>query len=154
MTEVRRNARRFVLPLLVAVTGCTAGEPSLPELTPVEGKLLLDGQPLPYAKVMFNPVAGGLPANSAGTGQTDEKGQFTLTTAGKPGAVPGDHVVTIVEGPPPNDTRGGDAQEKLAQYQAGLKNRPIPVKFGSINTSNARLTITKDKTAYTVDLQR
>ncbi|RMG00676.1 MAG: carboxypeptidase regulatory-like domain-containing protein [Planctomycetota bacterium] len=47
-----------------------------PQLTPVEGVVTLDGQPLEGAMVLFEPQEGGRPA----TGLTDAQGHFTLKT--------------------------------------------------------------------------
>ena len=148
------TARLAVLiPVLLASAGC-GGQASLPKLTPVEGVVTLGGQPLPHALITFNPTQSGLPANSAGAAVTDEKGRFTLTTAGKPGAVPGEHVITVVEGPPPEDARGEDAQARLTQFNAGLKNRPIPPKYGAVNKSDYKVTVKADQKDYTIDLSR
>ncbi len=154
MTYVRFGISVAALPLMLALVGCGGGEPKLPELTEVEGVVLINSQPLPFAKVTFNPTKGGLPPNSIGIAVTDEAGKFTLQTAGKPGAVPGDHVITIVEGPPPTEVRGDEGQAKLAKYQASLKNRPIPTKYGEINKSDARVTVKTDQKEYKIELNR
>jgi hypothetical protein len=152
------NVRFFVgiavLPLMLVLAGCGGGEPGLPELTEAEGTVLLGGQPLPFAKITFNPTKSGLPANSIGIGVTDEAGKFKLITAGKAGAVPGEHVITIGEGPPPEDVRGQESQDKMTQYLTSLKNRPIPSKYENVNKSNAKITVTKDQKEYKVELSR
>jgi hypothetical protein len=151
MTPARLAAA--LIPVLLASAGC-GGESSLPTLTPVEGVVTLGGQPLPHALITFNPTKSGLPANSAGTAVTDEAGKFTLTTAGKPGAVPGEHVVTVVDGPPPDAARGEDDQAKLTQFHAGLKNRPIPAKYSAMSKSDYKVTVKTDQKDYTIDLSR
>jgi len=142
-----------LIPALFVSAGC-GNEQQLPPLTPVEGVVTLGGQPLPYARITFNPTKNGLPANSAGIAVTDEAGKFKLMTAGKPGAVPGEHIVTVVEGPPPEDIRGEDGQAKLVQYRAGLKNRPIPAKYDSLQKSDYKVTVTTDQTDYKIELTR
>jgi hypothetical protein len=153
MIYLRSLAAILVLPVCLAALGCS-GEPKLPDLTEVEGTVLLGGKPLPHARVTFNPTRGGLPANSIGIAVTDEHGKFQLTTAGKTGAVAGEHVVTVVEGPPPENVRGEDAQEKMAAYKASLINRPIPAKYGNVNQSDAKVTVTTDTKDYRIDLSR
>jgi hypothetical protein len=153
MTYLRFIVSLIALPLILSLGGCS-GEPKLPDLTEVEGQLFLGGQPLPHAKITFNPTKSGLPANSIGIGMTDEMGKFKLSTAGQPGAVPGEHVVTVVEGPPPEDVRGDEGQARMAKYQAGLKNRPIPAKYGAVNQSEARITVSTDKKEYKIELNR
>jgi hypothetical protein len=126
----------------------------LPDLVPVEGTLLLGGQPLPNAQITFTPTASGLPGDATATAVTDDTGHFKLTTGGKPGAVPGEHVVTVIEGPTPEDLRGDDAQDKAAKFQKGLKNRPIPAKYASAAKSDVKVTVAKDKGDYKVELTR
>lgn len=163
MIIFKRCARRALLnfrlcvatvafPLMLALAGC--GESKLPELTEVEGSVFLGGQPLPHVQITFNPTQSGLPANSIGIGTTDDMGKFKLTTAGKDGAVPGEHIITIVEGPPPEDVRGEEGQTKMARYQASLKNRPIPAKYATISKSDYKITVTKDQKEYKVELSR
>jgi hypothetical protein len=135
--------------LLLAPVGCAK---KVPELTVVEGVVSLGGQPLPHALVAFNPTGSDLPPDSVGTAVTDGEGKFKLTTAGKPGAVPGEHVITVVEGPPPEDTRGEDAQEKLSKFRASLKNRPIPPKYTNVNKSDAKITVKTDQKDYKIEL--
>jgi hypothetical protein len=150
------NNRKYVILLalmLVSLAGC-GGEPSLPELTDVEGVVLLGGLPLPHAKIAFNPTKSGLPANSVGIAVTDEAGKFKLSTAGKPGAVPCEHVVTVVEGPPPDEARGAEVQTKLSEYRSSLKNRPIPPKYGTVNQSDYRVTVSSDRKEYQIELKR
>jgi hypothetical protein len=150
-------SRVIVRPALLvafALAGCGPSEAKLPPLTEVEGVVLLGGQPLPHATVTFNPTQGGLPPNSAATGLTDAKGHFKLAIGGKSGAVPGENIVTVTEGPVPEDARDQEAQAKLAAFQAGLPNRPIPNKYGNTNTSNVRITVTKDQKEYKVELSR
>ncbi len=153
MTRTRRAGGASLAPLLVFLAGCGGGA-KLPPLTDVEGIVLLGGQPLPHALVTFNPTADGLPGGAMATAITDEKGKFTLTTAGKPGAVPGEHIVTVVDEPPPDETRGEDAQEKLNKFRAGLKNRPIPTKYGAVNKSDAKVTVKTDQKEYKIELTR
>jgi hypothetical protein len=63
------------------------------ELLPVEGTVTLNGTPVEGAAVMFVSGQGGHVA----TGVTDARGRFTLQTANRPGAVAGEHRVTVVK---------------------------------------------------------
>ena len=153
MTYVRYFTNSITLPLILVLAGCGGGS-KIPELTEVEGVVLLDGEPLPHAKISFNPTGSGLPTNSFGTAITDEAGKFKLATSGKAGAFPGEHLVTVVEGPPPNDVRGEAGQTKLAEFQASLKNRPIPTKYKDVNTSGTKITVKTDQKEYKVELSR
>lgn len=67
----RRPGLQWAL-LLLALAGC--GKPS--RSVPAGGRVLLDGQPIAGAAVLFSPVAGGVP----GRATTAEDGSFTLST--------------------------------------------------------------------------
>lgn len=134
--------------------GCSESGTKLPALTEAEGVVLLGGQPLPNASVTFTPLTPGLPGTASGTGITDESGRFVLRTAGKFGVVIGEHTVTVMEGPTPDNLRDEDAQQKMVRFQAGLKNRPIPVKYGSLAKSDVKIDVSKDRKEYKIELSR
>ena len=67
----RRPGLQWAL-LLLALAGC--GKPS--RSVPAGGLVMLDGQPIAGAAVLFSPVAGGVP----GRATTAEDGSFTLST--------------------------------------------------------------------------
>lgn len=139
--------------LVLALIGC-GGEATLPSLTEAEGVVLLGGQPLPNATVSFHPTQSRLPANATATGVTDAQGRFKLTVGNKPGAIPGEHIVTVMEGPVPEEMRGQEAQAKLATFQVGRKNRPIPKQYGNAATSSVRVTVTSEQKEYKIELNR
>ena len=61
--------------VLIGIGGCS--KPSA-DLAKASGLVTLDGVPVPEAKIMFHPVAGGA-RTSYGT--TNEKGEYTTATA-------------------------------------------------------------------------
>lgn len=73
----------------LAVAGCGGG----PKLGKVYGTVTLDGQPLPNAKVTFQPTfEGGSPSDAV----TNENGEYVLKfLEGKEGALVGEHQVRI-----------------------------------------------------------
>jgi len=83
----RCAARAAILLTALALAGCGSG------LVPVEGTVLLDGQPLADAQVLFLPKSGGRPA----AGKTDAQGKFKLMTD-RPddGAQPGEYEVGVL----------------------------------------------------------
>jgi len=85
------HAARCWTPILfcLLLAGCGSED----DLARVKGKVTLDGQPLEDATVEFQPTAeGGAPSS----GQTDAKGRYELMyTFNTPGAMPGEHVVSI-----------------------------------------------------------
>ncbi len=80
---------------LATLSGCGGG-PSGPtlEMIPVTGRVVMDGQPLAGATVMFNPA--GETKGNGGFGLTDAEGKFTITDYQQnPGCPPGDYGVTF-----------------------------------------------------------
>src|SRR5690348_5741145 len=77
-----------------AVAGCGGSEFEFGDVT---GVVKLDGKPLPNAVVTFTPKGGG----PSGVGKTDAEGQYQLYTATEPGAIVGEHTVSIIAVPEP-----------------------------------------------------
>jgi hypothetical protein len=86
---VRRAGQFALLALSVSILGCS----NRPGVVPVEGIVLLDGNPLEGATVTFLPQGDhGRPAS----GRTDSTGAFHLTTFDKgDGAMPGEYRVVV-----------------------------------------------------------
>jgi hypothetical protein len=88
----------FAIPCLIAsllIVGCG---PSSGNISPVTGKLTLDGKPMPGVEVIFSPkpVEGNSNVGPYSFGTTDEEGNFELETRyGDKGAVVGFHLVTM-----------------------------------------------------------
>jgi hypothetical protein len=80
-------ALSLLLAGLLTVSGCGPRA-----LVPAQGRVTLDGQPLPDVVVSFHlESGGGLPAQ----GTTDADGRFTLAGVDAPGARPGTYKVTV-----------------------------------------------------------
>jgi len=77
--------------LILFLVGCRSAPSDLPEIAPVSGTVLLNGQPLPNAAIRFQPESGRV-----SIGETDASGHYSLqyndTT---PGAKIGSHKVSI-----------------------------------------------------------
>ncbi len=70
---------RLVSLMAVAGVFCAGCAKNPPPVTQVDGEVLLDGQPLPFAQITFVPDLEHFGAEMNSTGQTDEKGWFTVT---------------------------------------------------------------------------
>jgi hypothetical protein len=111
---------------LALVLGC--GE-SGPKLIPVNGTVKLDGTPKPKLLVTFTPVDGGTPI---AVGQTDEKGEYSLRTNGRKGAVVGQHKVSITtinevtEAPKATNTAPSGSAEYMNQANIRPQEFKIP----------------------------
>jgi hypothetical protein len=118
----RRAVTRTLIGLgVVLVTG--GGCKRNPRVVQVRGKVLYNGQPLPYGSVMFQPDKGQPAMADIGT-----DGSFTLSSYGpNDGAVPGKHSVSVscYEGQRPGKTGGGDSLGKLM----------IPLKYTRFGSS-------------------
>lgn len=86
-----------VLSILVAGTSGCGSSDDFP-VARVSGRLICNGQPVPHATVIFEPLATGNSALSGkqGIGETDANGEFRLSTYGThDGAVVGQHRVRV-----------------------------------------------------------
>ena len=81
--------------LLAAFLCCSCGSGG-PVLYPVQGKVLMKGQPLTGATVTFVPKSGD-PKQLRSTGVTDDEGNFQLETGTRTGAPAGDYDVLILQ---------------------------------------------------------
>src|SRR6478672_9632789 len=119
--------------LLLGALGCAAAlvfagcQKKPPQIVPVSGVVLLNGQPLPKAVVRFTPMIQGFGAEYIAEGVTDEQGHFTAVCPGKDGAAAAESRVTVEDAPGPEGSRGmsAEAQAAATRYAESLKNRPI-----------------------------
>src|SRR5437763_9754925 len=90
-----RRAAGAALALLVGLAGCAKKPPPVVE---VSGVVLLNGQPLPKAEVLFVPQLDGFGAELNSSAVTDDDGRFSLTCLNQQtGAVVGRHKVLVSE---------------------------------------------------------
>ena len=92
-TAITRPLRYAGLAFSLLLAGCGGGGSKGPVLAQVHGTVSLDGQPLPHARVVFQPSGENA---SPSIGETDDKGAFELAfTRRSKGALPGQHTVRI-----------------------------------------------------------
>ena len=141
--------------LLAAMAAAGCG-PTPPAIVLVEGVVLLDGKPLPGAEVQFVPMIQGFGGEYIAVAVTDEQGRFKLACNGREGASAGENRVTVSEGPLPDEFRGQSARAQMgaSKFLAGLKNRPIPEKYGNLAQSPLSVTVTPDRKEYELTLTR
>jgi hypothetical protein len=143
------------LGVAVALSGCARVPPPV---TGAEGTVLLDGKPLPQAQVEFVPELRNFGAEMDSLAMTDDQGHFRLTCTYKeqPGAVVGKHHVLVTEPPTPAEYRSQDerTQAKLAQYLAGLKNRPIPEAYATLGKTPLVVEVKPGQSVYDLQLTR
>jgi hypothetical protein len=81
-----RTSTLLIVIAIAFVVGCGSGL----DLEPVRGKILVNGQPYPNAKVVSYPDEGTVASD-----KTNEDGEFTLRTSGEVGALRGRHTITV-----------------------------------------------------------
>jgi hypothetical protein len=153
---MKAKKSRFACLCLMGATflpGCAKAPPTLTE---VEGRILLDGQPLPSAHVQFIPQLDGFGAEWNSVGSTDADGNFQLHCAFKnqPGAVVGTHWVLVTEMPVPGEYRSQANQGRYEKHLASLAKRPIPRQYGEIRTTPLQVEVKKGQKSYELTLTR
>lgn len=112
---IRNRARNgwlgFGLCLCLLVVGC---ESKPYRLAPVNGKITLDGKPVPGAFVKFTPLpVEGKTPGPVSKGRCDTEGRYSLTTIdGDAGAIVGKHRVSIYSYSAPEILEPGEAPGK------------------------------------------
>jgi hypothetical protein len=124
--------------LLVLVAGCNR---SGLDLAPVEGIVTYNGTPVADAGVMFAPLQG--PSAMA---TTDAAGKFSLMTANHPGALVGDHRVSISK----VETIAIPQPRGFPLYQ---QKHHIPAKYADVSTSDLTASVVDDDNHIEFDLQ-
>ena len=110
----------FVAIIALTTAGCSRG----PEIVPVRGKVLYNGEPLAFGSVMFQPP-GGQPARA--TIQSD--GSFVLTTEAEgDGATVGPNRVRITSYEAQNPAAASEGEARLGKLL-------IPRRYTDIDTS-------------------
>jgi hypothetical protein len=119
----------LVLGSLVAV-GCGGGASDKPKVAAVSGTVTYKGAPVEGATVSF--WKEGAPR--AGTGQTDAKGNFQLTTFDpNDGAVIGNHTATVVKSAAASTMSAADMAG--GTMKAAEVKDPLPAKYADAKTS-------------------
>lgn len=117
-----------------------------PKLSPVEGIVTWNGQPLADAAIAFTPSSGPI-----AVGKTDAEGRFRLSTQGRPGAAVGAHRITIqaYEPLPANAATGPDGESTVNPVSR------IPEKFGQLDQSGLTATVSTKagENKFTFDLK-
>src|SRR5436190_239761 len=114
--------------LVVALTSVGCSSDNSPKLTPVKGKVVLDGQPLTRGSVSFRPQDGTGKLEPAGTIEAD--GTYTLYTNQKPGAPLGKYYALVV------------ATEEIDPNNASATPKSlIPRKYADISTKQFQIEV-------------
>lgn len=129
---------------------------SRPPMVPAVGTVTLDGQPLPKIRLEFTPTFAGFGGDLLGMAESGDDAAFRATNGIGAGLCAGTYKVTVHELPPPEDMQEyrADTPARQKAYYAGLANRPIPERYGSLATTPLLVEIVAGKTEYQLALER
>lgn len=139
MKRWRKRALVLLLPVLAAL-GCG-------QTSSVKGRVLLDGQPVAGATVLFMPDAEGQGRPASGT--TDSDGYFHLTTFRRgDGALPGTYRIVVskteVRSEPPDENHASKkrALDYLERHSGRKRSKPlIPAIYSDATKTTLRCTV-------------
>jgi hypothetical protein len=126
------------------IAGCGPKTLSQKSVYPVQGKVLLNGEPICMGLIELTPVTTG--EGSRATGVVDAKGEFALNTysnAEPDGAAPGEYKVAVKTF---NSTEGG-------VIPAGVTPTKIPQRYADSDSSGLTVEITEDNGELTLTLE-
>lgn len=139
---MQRWSKRALVLLVLALTATGCGQTNS-----VKGRVLLDGQPVAGATVLFMPDADGQGRPASGT--TDSDGYFQLMTF-RPGdgAVPGTYRIVVSKtevpaAPPDNDHASKQrAQDYLERHSGRKRNKSLlPAIYSDAAKTTLRCTV-------------
>jgi hypothetical protein len=155
MSESMRRRRRWVLLgglcLLGAACwrlGCDDSSSQGGTLVPVEGRVLVNGQPLALregdlGKVWFYPDASqATTCPVPPSGDIGQEGYYTLSTGGKPGAPPGRYQVMLIA------TRPSDPRRPFHRRQSLIHG-----SYCAVETSGLLIVVAADSPPDAYDLK-
>lgn len=144
------------LAVFVGLVGCSGNGGSRIEVAPVSGTVKYNGAAVADATISFSTTA------RSASGQTNAQGEYKLTTFDTDdGAVPGDHVVTIIKlvGSDGNAIREMTKEDlakttnPTADFGKLLKGQ-LPEKYGDPKKSGLKRTVVKGQTnSFNFDLK-
>jgi hypothetical protein len=127
---------------LASVAGCGGSNLTV---APVSGTVTLNGQPLPNAFIMFEPIESGGTNTPTSNGRTDDKGHYVLSipVTNDKGAVLGKHTVRIlaakIDKAPDDDSISKVEEPVPAKYNAKSE-LTFEVKAGGSDKADFALT--------------
>lgn len=138
MTSKLQRVRQAWLAFVwaAALTSCGCGAQG-PQLAPVKGRVLLDGQPLKTGQVLTQPTAG-----RGANGAIQADGSFQLSSGRVPGALVGTHAVAVVAYDGPASSSPEASPGKLL----------LPRRYTSADTSGLTIEVTSGENTPVLEL--
>lgn len=136
--------------LAIAAGGC--GPASSLTLVPVEGRVTLDGKPVPGCIVTFEPADQHAATGPQAVGVADKDGWFRVRSSGnRLGAVPGVHRVFVA----PTDvvSAAGESRPAAQHPEATASPDLVPPRYQSPGTSGLEATVVAEgKNSFVFEL--
>jgi len=132
--------------------GCNGGDPAMPKLGKVKGKVMYKGNPVDAGHIVFTPAAGkGGETGQSATGEISSDGSYEMTTfnAGD-GAILGEHVVTVELRKAGEDALPKPKADGTIDYK--LPKSLGPVKYTKVGTSPLKHTVVAEGSTYNIEL--
>ena len=122
-----------------------------PKLVAAGGTLKFNNQSIGGADVVFVPDEGGSPV----IGRTDEQGNFSLSTDGKPGALPGPYKIAITAVRQKRAVKESEAVGMTDSQIAANHESLIPKKYNNTILSGLTAKVSEDRAAnvFSLDLK-
>lgn len=129
---------------------------SPPPMVSAGGAVTIDDRPLAKVRLEFTPTFAGFGGELLAMAETGDDGRFHVSNGLGAGICAGTYKVTVHEMPPPAELQEyrADTPARQRAYYAGLANRPIPERYGSIATTPLEIEIDPKTTEYPIRLQR
>ncbi len=141
------------LPLLAVLYAAGCGDARF-DYAPVSGQVLLDGEPVEKARVVFMPRATGdsLEAGPYSNGETDSEGRFELRSVeARPhdGAVVGTHRVVVSTRRSRLDPEDPDIEivtepERIPRQYTNYRSTPLTIEVPEEGTETANFSLEPD----------
>jgi hypothetical protein len=149
---VRLAAAGLSFAFSLAAAGC-GGDPNMPKLGKVHGKVTYKGQPVTSGHITFTPILGkGGETGQTATGEINSDGTYVMTTFNTgDGAILGQHTATVVVRDKMNeDLTKPDATGRI-RYELA---KPVtPPKYASVETSPLKYTVKEGTNEIDIELK-
>ena len=138
------------LGLACSIGGCS-GDPTMPKLVKVHGKVSYNGKPLDGGRVVFTPAAGkGGETGQGASGEIDTNGTYEMTTFNTgDGAILGQHVVTVVA----REKRELPKPDSDSHIKYELPKSLTPLKYATADKSPLRCTVVEGMPPFDIELK-
>jgi hypothetical protein len=140
------------LGLVLALGGCS-GDPSMPKLGKVHGKVSYKGKPLDSGHIVFTPATGkGGETGQVATGEIESDGSYEMTTFNTgDGAILGQHIVTVVVHEKGSENLGKPKPDSTIDYK--LPKMVTPSRYATAEKSPLRCTVVEGGTTFDIELK-